>query len=35
MPVIAGEGLLSSDDDALLVSQAKKEVKKNDEFYRT
>ncbi len=32
MPVIAGEGLLSSDDDALLVSQAKKEVKKNDGF---
>ena len=32
MPVIASEGLLSSDDDALLVSQAKKEVKKNDGF---
>jgi GTP pyrophosphokinase len=32
MPVIASEGLLSSQDDSMLVTQAKKEVKKNGDF---
>jgi GTP pyrophosphokinase len=32
MPVIASEGLLSSQDDSMLIKQAKKEVKKNGDF---
>jgi GTP pyrophosphokinase len=32
MPVIASEGLLSTQDDSMLVTQAKKEVKKNGDF---
>jgi GTP pyrophosphokinase len=32
MPVIASEGLLSSQDDSMLIKQAKNEVKKNGDF---
>lgn len=32
MPVIAGEALLGSEDDSMLISQTKKKVKKNGDF---
>jgi len=32
MPVIAAEGLLGSEDDSMLISRTKKEIKKNGEF---
>jgi len=32
IPVIAGDGLLSSSDDSIVISQTKKELKKNGEF---